>query len=230
MTERELEQRLVATARALDEYVPVFELARLQGRQRRQLRRSVVIIACAVALLCAIAAPAAVSAFEALFDVDRVPALSPSEPGVAPPFAGRSVPVDLLRFNVPFRVRMISSLGTPDEARVRDDIAGGMSTVVYEDEGLLLSQWRTTDIQPRIALVPDAGHAEDVRVGPHSGLWIEGSARGTFTLTGADGTIHRERFEVSSGALLWQANGITVLLQGADSKSRAIGLATDLGR
>jgi hypothetical protein len=185
----------------------------------------VVIIAC----VGAIAAPAAVSAFKALFDVDRVPALSPHEPGVAPPFAGRSVPVDTLRFSMPFRVRMISSLGTPDEARVRDDIAGGMS-VVYEDEGLLLSQWRTTDIQPRIALVPNAGHAEDVKVGPHPGLWVEGSARGTFTLTGADGTIHRERFEVSAGALLWQAGRMTFLLQGADSKPVAIGLGADVGR
>jgi len=230
MTERELEQRLVATARLLDGETPAFDLARLGGRPRRQFRRSVVIIACVVALLCAIAAPVAVSAFEALFDVDRVPALRPAEPGVTPPYAGRSVPVDQLRFNVPFRVRMISSLGTPDEARVRDDIAGGMSTVVYKDEGLLLSQWRTADIQPRIALVPDAGHAEDVKVGRHPGLWIDGSARGTFVLTGADGTIHRERFEVGSGALLWHADGMTFLLQGADSRSAAIGLAAKVAR
>jgi hypothetical protein len=88
----------------------------------------------------------------------------------------------------------------------------------------------TERIQPRIALVPNAGHAEDVKVGPHPGLWIEGSARGTFTLTGADGTIHRERFEVSSGALLWQAGGMTFLLQGADPKPVAIGFAAGVGR
>jgi hypothetical protein len=230
MTERELEQRLVATARALDEKAPVFDVARLQGRPQREFRRSVVIIACVVALLCAIAAPAAVSAFEALFDVKRVPALSSTEPGVTPPYAGRRVAVETLRVSVPFGVRMISSLGPPDEARVRDDISGGMSTVVYKDEGLLLSQWRTTDIHPRIALVPDAGHVEDVQVGPHPGLWIEGSARGTFVLTGADGTTHRERFEVSSGALLWQADGMTFLLQGAGSKDVAIGLAAKVAR
>ena len=101
---------------------------------------------------------------------------------------------------------------------------------MYKDEGLLLSQWRTTDIHPRIALVPDAGHVEDVQVGPHPGLWIEGSARGTFVLTGADGTTHRERFEVSSGALLWQADGMTFLLQGAGSKDVAIGLAAKVAR
>ena len=230
MTERELEQRLVATAWALDEAAPVFDVARLQGRPRRQLRRSVVIIACVVALLCAIAAPAAVSAFKALFDVDRVPALSPTEPGVTPPYAGRRVAIETLRVSVPFRVRMISSLGPPDEARVRDDISGGMSTVVYEGEGISLSQWRTTDIHPRIALVPEAGHAENVKVGPHPGLWIEGSARGTFVLTGADGTTHRERFEVSSGALLWRAAGMTFLLQGAGSKAVAIGLAAKVAR
>src|SRR4029078_5434958 len=161
---------------------------------------------------------------------DRVPALSPTEPGVTPPYAGRRVAIETLRVSVPFRVRMISSLGPPDEARVRDDISGGMSTVVYEGEGISLSQWRTTDIHPRIALVPEAGHAENVKVGPHPGLWIEGSARGTFILTGADGMIHRERFEVSSGALLWRAAGMTFLLQGAGSKAVAIGLAARVAR
>lgn len=225
MTERELERQLRAAARVLDAEAPAFDLARLRTPRQRQIRRSVVIIACVVALVCAVAAPVGVSAFRDLFDVDHVPALTPREAGVTPPYEGRTVDIETLQYTVPFRVRMISSLGPADEARVRDDISGGMVTVVYRDEGILLTQWRTTDVHPRVALIPDAGHAEDVRVGPHPGLWTEGSARGTFTLTGADGTTHRERFEVSSGALLWRAGAMSFLLQGAGSKEDAIRLA-----
>jgi hypothetical protein len=230
MTERDLERRLRAVSGALDAEAPAFDLARLRAPRRRQIRRSVVIIACVLGLVCAVAAPVAVSAFRGLFDVDRVPTLTPQEPGVAGAYAGRTVPVDALPYSVPFRVRMISSLGTADEARVRDDISGGMATVVYRDEGILLTQWRTTDVHPRIALVPETGHAEGVMVGPHPGLWAEGSARGTFTLTGADGAIHRERFEVSSGALLWRDGAISFLLQGAGSKEDAIRLAAGVQR
>ena len=228
MTEPELERRLRAAAGALDAEIPAFDLGRLRRPRQRRIRRSVLIIACVVGLVCAVAAPVGVSAFRGLFDIDRVPALISREPGVAPPYAGRTVPVDELPYSVPFRVRMIFSLGTADEARVRDDISGGMATVVYRDEGVLLTQWRASDVHPRIALIPDAGRAEDVKVGPHAGLWIEGSARGTFTLTRADGMIHRERFEVSSGALLWRAGAMSFLLQGAGSKEEAIRLAADV--
>jgi hypothetical protein len=225
MTERELERRLQAAAVALGAEAPAFDRARLRKPRHRRIRRSVVIIACVVGLVCAVAAPVGISAFRGLFDVDEVPALTPREPGVAPPYAGRTVDIETLRYTVPFGVRMITSLGSADEARVRDDISGGMVTVVYRDEGVLLTQWRTTDVQSRIALIPDAGRAEDVRVGPHPGLWTEGSARGTFTLIGADGTTHRERFQVRSGALLWHAGAMSFLLQGAGSKEDAIRLA-----
>ena len=200
MTEPELERRLRAAAGALDAEIPAFDLGRLRRPRQRRIRRSVLIIACVVGFVCAVAAPVGVSAFRGLFDIDRVPALTSREPGVTP----------------------------PDEARVRDDISGGMATVVYRDEGVLLTQWRASDVHPRVALIPDAGRAEDVKVGPHAGLWIEGSARGTFTLTGADGMIHRERFEVSSGALLWRAGAMSFLLQGAGSKEEAIRLAADV--
>ena len=96
---------------------------------------------------------------------------------------------------------MISSLGAPDEARVRDDIAGGMATIVYRGGSILLTQWRATDVAARIALVPVSGAAEDVTVGDLPALWIEGTARGTFTLIGADGTVHRESFDVGTGVL-----------------------------
>ena len=48
-------------------------------------------------------------------------------------------------------------------------------------------------------------------------MWIEGAARGTFTLIGADGAVHRESFEVGPGALLWSDDGMAFLLQGLGS-------------
>ena len=176
------------------------------------------------------AAPAAVSALQHLFDVDEVSELGPLAPGVAPPFAGRSVPVDAVQAAVPFRVRMISSLGAPDDARVRDDITGGMVTIVYEGGRILLTQWRTTDVAGRIALVPASGAAEDVAIGDLPALWIEGTARGTFTLIGADGAVHRESFEVGTGVLLWNDGAMTFLLQGAGSKAEAMRLAAEVDR
>ena len=124
----------------------------------------------------------------------------------------------------PFPVSTIPSLGTPDVAHMREDIAGGMTTIGYRN-GPLLTQWRTTDVAVRIALAPVDGKAEDVAIGRVPGLWLEGTARGTFTLVGADGTVHRERFEVGSGALLWRRGAMTFLLQRVADKDDAVELA-----
>ena len=86
-----------------------------------------------------------------------------------------------------------------------------------------------TDVHAGIAVVPVSGTAEDVTIGDLSGLWLEGAARGTFTLVGADGTIHREAFEVSPGALLWKRR-MAFLLQGAGSRADAVRLAAGVDR
>ena len=43
--------------------------------------------------------------------------------------------MDAVQASAPFRVRMIASLGAPDDARVRDDITGGMVTIAYGGGG-----------------------------------------------------------------------------------------------
>ncbi len=229
MAEHELELRLRAVARELDAQAPAFDLGLLRAAPRRRIRGRVVALVC-VALAGVAATPAAVSALQRLFDVDEVQELGPLAPGVAPPFAGRSVPVDAVQSSVPFRVRMISSLGAPDDARVRPDITGGMVTFAYGGGRILLTQWRSTDVHARIALVPVSGAAEDVTVGDLPALWIEGSARGTFTLIGADGAVHRESFDVGAGVLLWKDDAMTFLLQGAGSKADATRLAAAVDR
>jgi hypothetical protein len=230
MTERELELRLEAVAVRLDARAPAFDSARLSDARPRRVRREIVLLACVVALVAIAAAPAAVSALLGAFEVVEVPTLGPLEPGVAPAFAGRSVPLSRAQASSSFGVRVIRSLVAPDEARVRDDITGGMVTIVYRTRGILLTQWRSTDVNARIALVPTAGRAEDVVVDGGQALWIEGAARGTFTLIGADGAVHRESFEVSPGALLWRSGGMSFLLQGAGSKLDAARLVGDVGR
>jgi len=225
MAERELELRLKAVARALEAGAPAFDPT-LLGAPRRRIRGAFVALVAAVALVGVTAAPAAVSAVGDLFGVDEVSKLDPVEPGVAPPFEGRRVPVQAIQA-APFRVRTISSLGAPDAAYVREDIAGGMVTIAYGRT--LLTQWRTTDVDARIAIVPIGGTAVAVTVRRlHSpALWIEGNARGTFTLVGADGAVHREHFEVSPGALLWKEDGLAFLLRDAGAMVEAVRLAGD---
>jgi hypothetical protein len=105
-----------------------------------------------------------------------------------------------------------------------------MASVVYAGGGVLLTQWRTADVEARVDVVPASGAADDVAIGGVPGLWIAGAARGTFTLVGADGAVHRESFEVAPGALLWQQDGMSFLLQGAGSANDAVRLAAALER
>lgn len=225
MSEQQLELRLRAVARTLDAHAPSLDVGRLPAGSRRARRMRVVALVAAVGLLAVAAAPTAVSALRHLFDVEEVSELGPIPYGVAPPFEGRLVEVDEVQAAAPFPVRQLDSLGAPDAAHVRDDVAGGLVSLTYEQGRIVLTQWRVSDVQAGIAVVPVSGTAEDVTIGDLSGLWLEGAARGTFTLVGADGAIHREAFEVSPGALLWKRAGMAFLLQGAGSRESAVRLA-----
>ena len=232
MTEHELDLRLRAVARALDEDAPAFDPALLRDAPRRRFRTAAVAFV-AVAALGVAAAPGAVSGLKSLFGVDEVKELGPVPYGVTDPFEGRQISPKAVQEGAPFRVRLVSSLGSPDAAFVRDDITGGMVTIVYGQTRL--TQWRETDVDARITIVPASGVAEEVKFGaPPSrrlpALWIEGTARGTFTLIGADGTVHRERFEVSPGVLLWKDDGMAFLLQGTETKVKAMEFAAAVDR
>jgi hypothetical protein len=221
MTERELELRLTAAGRTLDADAPVLDPAILPRGRPARFRLAVV----ALAVAAVIATPSAISALRDLFEVESVPELGPVEGGVAPGFLGRQTSLGAARASVPFRLRTIPSLGEPYTAYVREDIVGAMATVTYQSGALVLTQWRTDDVRARITIVPVEGTAEDVEIGPRRGLWVEGTARGTLTLTGADRAVHRELFDVADGALLWQEDGVSLLLQGIGSKENATRLA-----
>jgi hypothetical protein len=228
MTERELHLRLQAVAATLGTDAPRFDPALLRLADRRRARRLRVAVLAAAAA--AIAAPAAVSALADLFRVDTVPELGPVAADVTQPFLGRQEPLDeaAARSAAPFRFRMISSLGAPEAIYVREDVTGGMVTLRYG--GVLLTQWPADAVDARVAIVPVSGTAAELSAGAFRLLWIAGTARGTFTLVGADGTVHRELFEVADGALLWHDGGLSFLLQGAGPKEAAVRLAAAVER
>lgn len=226
MTDHQLELRLSRVAHALDAEAPTLDLALLRPAGRRPARRALVVIAAAVALAAVSVAPATVSALGDLFRVDSVSELR-SVPATTPPFIGRRVAVNEARATVAFPLRTIPSLGTPDAAYVRDDVTGGMVTLAYDAGQTRLTQWPSTDVEARVSVVPSYGAAEEVTIGRFRGLWIAGSARGTFTLVGADGHLHREHFDVAEGALLWRDRGVGLLLQGAGTRLTAAQLAAE---
>ena len=216
-------------ARALDADAPAFDPVALRASARGQARRagsprSRVL----AALAAAIAAPTAISALGNLFDVDEVPELGPIPADVAPGFGGRRAQLAEARPTIAFPLRTISSLGEPEAAYVRDDIVGGMVTVTYHQGRTRLTQWSVSDVSARAAVVPSSGAAEEITVGGLRALWIAGTARGTFTVTGADLAVHKELFDVAAGALLWQDDGVAFLLQGAGTKDDATRLAANV--
>jgi hypothetical protein len=226
MSEHLLEARLRAIAQALDADAPAFDPARLRApAPRRARRRWLVAIAVLAAVAGMAAAPTAVSALTDLFDVESVPELGPVPYGVTQPFGGRQTSLAEARHTVAFRVSTITSLGAPEAAYVRDDIVGGMVSVEYRGGRVRLTQWAMDDVKARAAVVPSSGTAEEVTVAGRRALWIEGAARGTFTVTGADLTTHYELFDVAAGALLWHENGVAFLLQRTGTKEDAIRLA-----
>jgi hypothetical protein len=225
MSEHELELRLRAVVEALDADAPAFDPAVLRVAAPRRVRRRLVAFAVLAALTGMVAAPIAVSALADLFDVESVPELTPIPSDVAPAFGGRQVQLAEAQQTVAFRVRTIASLGPPEAAYVRDDIVGGMVTVAYHDGRVRLTQWAPADVDARAAIVPSDGTAEEIAVGGRRALWIAGTARGTFTVTGADGAVHRELFDVAAGALLWQDDDVAFLLQGSGTKADAALLA-----
>ena len=229
MTEHQLDVRLRAVTRTLDEYAPAFDPTVLRTAPRRSGRRHTILVLAAAAALAAVtAAPAAISALRDLFEVELVPELQAVVPDAAPPFLGPSAPLDVAGTVVPFRVRTIPMLGMPDGYHPRVDIRGGMVTVAYRGTMILLTQWPAAEVSTRISVVPAGGTADDVTAGGLSALWIAGTARGIFTVVGADGAIHKELFDVSGGALLWKNDGVAFLLQGARTREEAVRLAADV--
>jgi hypothetical protein len=226
VAELDLAERFRVAICVLDAEAPEPDRSRLatSGPYRRRSGR-VLAVAAAVGLA-VIAAPAAFSAFDDLLRVEPVEELPAAEPDVAPAFLGRAASLEEARWVVPFPLRELPALGEPSVAYVRDDVPAGMATVAYT--GTLLTQWPADAVDVRVAVVPTRSVAEELQLDDgRPAQWISGEALGTFALVGADGAVHRERFEVAAGSLLWQEGRAAFLLQGAGSAERALRLAAE---
>ena len=113
--------------------------------------------------------------------------------------------------------------GRADPVPVDDEEAAAVSGACGKRD--ITGRAARMPVEPATAGVPVKGAAEEVSVGGLPALWIGGTARGTFTLIGADGGVHRESFDVGSGVLLWKDDEMTFLLQGAGSTADAMSLA-----
>ena len=225
--ELELELRLRVVGRELDAHAPTFDAGSSGAAPRRRRARLVVAMACALALVGVAASPAALSALRHLFDVDEVTSLTAragrrravrrqKHPGRHAPSV-RSIPRahDLGARNARRRSRARRHHRRDGHARLRR-------------RSPQLTEWRTSDVSARIAVVPVQGSAEDVTIGDLPALWIGGTSRGTFTLIGADDAVHRESFDVGNGVLLWKDAGMTFLLHGAGSQADVLRLASQV--
>ena len=186
----------------------------------RRIRGRVVALACVVALAGVAVAPAAVSALQHLFDVDEVSELGAARAGCRAPVRGTERAGGRR-----------SGLGPVPRA---DDLVARSSR---RRPRARRHHGRNGDDRLRGRQDPAHPVADDRRARPHRArpcqrrgggrrgrdlpaLWIEGAARGTFTLIGADGAVHRESFEVGTGVLLWNDGAMTFLLQGAELQGR----------
>ena len=222
----ELEARLHAAAATLDASAPRFDPALLTERPRR---RRLLVAAAVVAAVAAgvVAQPDARSAVERFLGIETVEDLGPVEHGVAPPILGVELSPVAAEELVPFAMQDLDALGEPDFVYGRLDVRGGMISLLWNG-GVVLTEWPDDRVDATVT-VANGGAAEQVSVGGRAAVWVEGEARGTFTVTGADGALHRETFRVEDGALLWSDGGVGFLLQGAGSRERAVRLASSVG-
>jgi hypothetical protein len=226
MAESSLELRLRRVAHALDGDAPAFDPGSLIVAPPRGRRVRWVAVAVAAALVAGVAAePAALSALARLLGVTEVEELGPVRPGVVPGILGEPVARDGAQSLVSFRLREVRALGEPAGFHGRRDVGGGMVSVEHAN-GVLLTQWSADDVDAHVEVAVRGGIVEAVVVGPQTGTWVAGEARGTFTVTGADGKLHRETFAVRDGALAWEDGGVGFLLHGAGSREEAVELAS----
>jgi hypothetical protein len=222
----ELEARLRTAAAALDASAPPFDASVLAEPPRRR----VLLLAAAVlaAVIAGVAAqPDARSAAERFLGITTVDKLGPPEANVAPGILGMEIaPAETIGL-VPFPIRGVAALGPADHVYGRYDVDGGMVSLLWND-GVVLTQWQEALVDVHVTVAATGGEAEAVAVGARDAVWVAGEARGTFTVTGADGALHHEAFRASDGTLLWSKDGVGYLLQGAGSKERALQLAASV--
>lgn len=164
----------------------------------------------------------------------EAPALTPQ-----PLDLGRRVPLRAARRAAPFGVVVPAALGPPDAAYVRyrgsfAEVAlsyrarPGLPRAPQLDLGLLVTELRGTVDRPMLGkLVPQATRVEELRVGGHRAIWIEGAPH-YVGYRDADGDLRQATLRAAGNVLLVERRGVLVRLEGALMRERAVAIARSL--
>jgi hypothetical protein len=202
--------------------------------------RVALIAAVAATVVAAVAAtPGARSAVGELIgrlpglDVERVPELRPFPLDVAPPYLGDRASLESARSQASFTVRVPTrgDLEPPDLVFYRDDVVGGIVTLIYGDElhaRLLLTQWRGDLSSADYEVAGPGGRAEGIEVDGRPAVWLEGPTQATYTFVGRDFARHREALRIGANVLLWSDGPVAYRLEGRLTRDEAVAVAESL--
>jgi hypothetical protein len=194
---------------------------------RTELAATAALLLALTALL--VLSPSARAAVRAVLDlipgvaVEHVDALPSRGADVAPPFLG-----ELGSVSAAHRLTSFTPAFPPKTQRiyVRNDVVGGMVTFVLADDVTLTEWWSGTGAAA-FDVLGDGGLRE-IDVGGEDGVWIDGTARATYTYIGADKQRHFEALEPRGTLLLWQRGRVAFRLEGAPSLDDALRIAGSL--
>jgi hypothetical protein len=208
-----------------------------EGRPRPVMRRRLA-LALVVLLAALVAVLAVPPARTAVFDwfgiggarivrVDELPALAPT-PGIS--LLGDRVPLGTARARAGFPFA-----DPPDDERAPDEILvapGSRVTYVWREDDrvrLLVTQFPGDATEPGLVkkLVARATRIEEVDVGGHRAIWLEGGPHAVLFLR-PDGNVGDDLGWLAGNTLLVENEGVTVRIEAQVDREDAVDLARSL--
>jgi len=154
---------------------------------------------------------------------------------------GRPTTLRAARAGVSFEVRVPEQMGAPDEVYVAHDVTGGRVSLVYRSGaglpaaphsgvGLLVTQFEATLEEELMQKVVSSGSRVDfVSVHGRRAYWISGAPH--FLLYVDDhGDVVEETMRLAGNVLAWEEASVTVRLETALGRGRALEIARSMRR
>lgn len=240
MTDDRLEYELRAlSASAFPEAPSLVDgvMAGITGRRspRRRWLAAVAVAAALVAVALVLPAPREALArllgiggvaIEHVAEYDLPEVASTGEP------LGREVEQDDVAGIVGFAPRLPNVAGlTNPVAYVRTDVAGGLVSLVYRNEGegagLVITQFPTAGEVAIKQLPEEAEFREVTLAGGRRAFWIEGTH--SIAFFGADGTLREDSARLVGNTLVWQDGGLTFRIESGLALSEVLTIAASIG-